>query len=138
MSAVLTTTQWQLLDFLKAYIRDHRGLSPSYEEIRVAMGWKTKGNVNGHLTALASRGFIRWRPAMQRSIELADGPISLNLPAEVAKAVRRAASERGITTEKFIVGALCEKLNLGSSIPCSLSRETPSSDRSAPTASISS
>jgi repressor LexA len=53
----LTTKQTALLNYLRFYFeRNH--YAPTYEEIRVGMGWSTKSLVDYQLTQLEAAGYI--------------------------------------------------------------------------------
>jgi len=67
----LTTKQVTLLNFLSEYFeRNH--YAPTYEEIRVGLGWSSKSLVDYHLTALEKAGCIAREFASPRTIVLTD------------------------------------------------------------------
>lgn len=53
----MTKRQKQLLDFIAAYIGEH-GICPSYDEMRDALGLKSKSNINRIVVALIDRGYL--------------------------------------------------------------------------------
>jgi len=54
----LTRAQQELLDFIRTYIKDHGGVSPSFDEMKDAMGLASKSNIHRIITALEERGHI--------------------------------------------------------------------------------
>ncbi len=68
----LTHAQHDAFNFIKAYIVENDGVSPSYDEIRVAFGLKSKSGVVRLVEALKERGYIRCLPHTARSITLVD------------------------------------------------------------------
>lgn len=68
----MTTRQLELLDFIKAYIAEHR-TPPSYEEMMNAMGLKSKSGIHRIVKALVERGEIVQLRGRARSIEIATG-----------------------------------------------------------------
>lgn len=67
--AGLTPKQSKLLDYLRAFIAEHR-YSPSFDEIQIALGLKSKSGVHRLVTALEQRGYARRIPGYARSIEV--------------------------------------------------------------------
>lgn len=55
----LTDVQRQLLDWLEEYIFQH-GYSPSTQQLREAIAWKSVSAVRYHLRALRDKGWINW------------------------------------------------------------------------------
>ena len=79
--ADLTDRQQTIYDFIRQYIGE-RGMSPSYEEIRKALHFRSYNSVQKHLKKLEEKGCIKspWGNR-KRALELADpGPMSLTLP----------------------------------------------------------
>lgn len=75
---MLTALQHQCLLFLDAEIKRTRGVAPSFEEMRIAAGLKSKSGIHRLVKALEERGFIRRLPQRARSIEV------LRLPGDIA------------------------------------------------------
>ncbi len=74
---MLTRKQRELL----AIITDHlarTGISPSFEEMKAALGLRSKSGVHRLITALEERGFIRRLPHRARALEV------LKLPEDMA------------------------------------------------------
>lgn len=66
---MLTRKQHELLIFLHRRIRES-GISPSFEEMKDALGLKSKSGVHRLITALEEREFIRRLPHRARAIEV--------------------------------------------------------------------
>jgi repressor LexA len=64
-----TQKQRQLLDFLRA---KQGGVAPSYDEMKDALGLKSKSGVVRLVAALEERGLIRRLPFRKRSIVIAE------------------------------------------------------------------
>jgi len=63
----LTTRMRDLLGFIKEYTAKH-GVSPSYDEMRDALGIASKSGIHRLVISLERRGHIRREPAMARTI----------------------------------------------------------------------
>lgn len=63
----LTPRQRKCLAFIKRYEAAH-GLAPTLEEMRVALGCRSRGSVHSVLTALERRGRIRRLPRFARAL----------------------------------------------------------------------
>jgi SOS-response transcriptional repressor LexA len=66
---MLTRSQAQLLQFIDRYVRQ-AGVAPSFDEMRVALGQRSKSCIHRLITALQERGFIRRLPSRARAIEV--------------------------------------------------------------------
>ena len=66
----MTRRQAAILSFLETYLRDNDGHSPSMEEIREALGIKSKSTVYYNVLALAAHGQIIWEPHLARTIRI--------------------------------------------------------------------
>jgi repressor LexA len=74
--AMLTKKQHELL----LYIHEHlgaEGVSPSFDEMKEALGLKSKSGIHRLITGLVERGFIRRLPHRARAVEV------LRLPGEL-------------------------------------------------------
>ncbi|PAL20786.1 transcriptional repressor LexA [Sphingopyxis sp. GW247-27LB] len=78
---MLTAKQHELLHFIQQRL-DASGISPSFEEMKEALGLKSKSGIHRLISALEERGFLRRLPNRARALEV------LKLP-EAAKAVVR-------------------------------------------------
>jgi hypothetical protein len=67
----LTPQQRVLMDYLIAYIGEHR-YSPTYQEIARHFGYRSLSTVYEHLQKLESKGIIRTEYMKRRSIELVE------------------------------------------------------------------
>jgi len=65
----ITPQQQRILDFIDRYARAH-GYSPTYDEIRQALGLSTKSLVSHHLRRLQALGYLELRHNSPRSIHL--------------------------------------------------------------------
>lgn len=92
---MLTPRQHDLLKYIKAYIAEHDGVSPSIEEMQAALGLKSKSGIVRFLGRLEERGAIRRRRYMARSIDVLRKPGSGDVLEEVAAAVKRLQGEAG-------------------------------------------
>ena len=66
---MLTKKQQQLLTFIDQRVSES-GVSPSFEEMKEALGLKSKSGVHRLITALEERGFIRRLPHRARALEV--------------------------------------------------------------------
>ncbi|KQZ71835.1 LexA family transcriptional regulator [Sphingopyxis sp. Root214] len=77
---MLTAKQHELLHFIQERL-DTSGISPSFEEMKEALGLKSKSGIHRLISALEERGFLRRLPNRARALEV------LKVP-EAAKPVR--------------------------------------------------
>ena len=77
---MLTAKQHELLHFIQERL-DSSGISPSFEEMKEALGLKSKSGIHRLISALEERGFLRRLPNRARALEV------LKVP-EAAKPVR--------------------------------------------------
>ncbi|RMF14316.1 MAG: transcriptional repressor LexA [Alphaproteobacteria bacterium] len=66
---MLTPKQHELLRFIQRRIEES-GVAPSFEEMKDAMGLRSKSGIHRLITALEERGFIRRLPNRARAVEL--------------------------------------------------------------------
>lgn len=66
----MTPKQKQLLDFIGNYAITHDGVCPSYEEMKRAMGLKSKSGIHRLVVALEERGHISRHAFRARAIDL--------------------------------------------------------------------
>jgi repressor LexA len=94
---MLTRKQRELLQFIQERLAD-TGISPSFDEMKDALGLKSKSGVHRLITGLEERGFIRRLPHRARALEvmrLSDdqrGEAASRAPAAPAEAGRRGFS----------------------------------------------
>ncbi len=73
---MLTKKQLELLKFLEKKISS-TGVSPSFEEMKFALGLRSKSGIHRLICALEERGFLRKLAHRARSIEILRSPSSL-------------------------------------------------------------
>ena len=78
---MLTRKQHQLLTYIAGHLQEN-GISPSFEEMKDALGLKSKSGVHRLITALEERGFIRRLPHRARALEILRLPGQRNGPAQ--------------------------------------------------------
>ncbi len=82
---MLTRKQKDLLLLIKKHLDDD-GIPPSYDEMKDALGLKSKSGIHRLITALEERGFIRRLPHRARAIEVIRMHDSLShVPTHVAQ-----------------------------------------------------
>ena len=79
---MLTKKQYELLLFIDRRLRES-GVSPSFDEMKEALGLRSKSGIHRLMTGLEERGFIRRLPHRARALEV------LRLPENVAPPPRR-------------------------------------------------
>jgi repressor LexA len=65
----LTAKQLKLFKFIKNYIVK-KNVSPSYDEMKVAIGAKSKCTIGARIKQLVERGWIKKLPGKARSIQI--------------------------------------------------------------------
>ena len=73
---MLTPKQYELLKFIHQRVKE-RGIPPSYDEMKEALGLRSKSGIHRLITALEERGFIRRLPHRARAIEIVKLPDAL-------------------------------------------------------------
>ncbi|MBL0767281.1 transcriptional repressor LexA [Sphingopyxis sp. DHUNG17] len=66
---MLTAKQHELLHFIQERL-DASGISPSFEEMKEALGLKSKSGIHRLISALEERGFLRRLPNRARALEV--------------------------------------------------------------------
>ena len=79
---MLTRKQYELLVFINRRLTDS-GVSPSFEEMKEALGLKSKSGIHRLISGLEERGFIRRLPHRARALEV------VRLPEDTAYAAQR-------------------------------------------------
>jgi len=82
---MLTKKQHELLHFLQRHLGQN-GVSPSFDEMKDALGLKSKSGIHRLISGLEERGFIRRLPHRARAIEV------LRLPEDLARAAEAAGA----------------------------------------------
>ena len=95
---MLTRKQYELLVFINRRLSDG-GVSPSFEEMKEALGLKSKSGIHRLISGLEERGFIRRLPHRARALEV------VRLPEDTAVlGARSRANERGRFSPTVIRG----------------------------------
>lgn len=100
MTVGLTRRQSDLLSFIRATMSAN-GIPPTFDEMRDAVGQKSKSGVHRILVALEERGHIRRMPGRARAIELIDARTAVVNP-EIAAGVRDYARSQLITFDTAV------------------------------------
>lgn len=79
---MLTRKQFELLMFINERIKES-GVSPSFDEMKMALNLKSKSGIHRLITALEERGFIRRLPHRARALEI------IKLPESASPSVAR-------------------------------------------------
>lgn len=80
---MLTAKQHELLHFIQQKL-DASGISPSFEEMKEALGLKSKSGIHRLISALEERGFLRRLPNRARALEvlkIPEGKSATTVPA---------------------------------------------------------
>lgn len=86
---MLTKKQFELLTFINRRLSES-GVSPSFEEMKEALGLKSKSGIHRLITGLEERGFIKRLAHRARALEVTRLPEQASLPDQ-----RPAAPQRG-------------------------------------------
>ena len=73
---MLTAKQYELLMFINQRLRE-TGIPPSFDEMKDALGLRSKSGIHRLITALEERGFIRRLPHRARALEIVRLPETL-------------------------------------------------------------
>ncbi len=66
---MLTRKQYELLVFIQKHLNE-QGISPSFDEMKAALGLKSKSGIHRLITGLEERGFIHRLPHRARALEV--------------------------------------------------------------------
>jgi len=88
---MLTRKQFELLTFINRRLSDS-GVSPSFEEMKEALGLKSKSGIHRLITGLEERGFIKRLAHRARALEVTRLPEQASLGSE-----QRHSPQRGFT-----------------------------------------
>ena len=89
---MLTKKQYQLLMFIDSRLKVV-GISPSFEEMKVALNLKSKSGIHRLITGLEERGFIRRLPYRARALEV------LKLPENTLISSRNVVTQLNTSSE---------------------------------------
>jgi len=76
---MLTRKQYELLTFINQRLADD-GVSPSFEEMKLALGLRSKSGIHRLISGLQERGFIRRLPHRARALEVVKLPEQSAVP----------------------------------------------------------
>jgi repressor LexA len=82
---MLTRKQYELLMFIHERVHE-TGIPPSFDEMKDALGLKSKSGIHRLITALEERGFLRRMEKRARALEI------IKLPENVAETLRPATT----------------------------------------------
>lgn len=107
---MLTRKQYELLVYLDKELRK-KGVSPSFDEMKDALGLKSKSGIHRLITGLEERGFIRRLPHRARAIEV------LRLPDNMDEAPPKAPAK--VTGKRFSANVIEGDFKLPGAVPVS-------------------
>lgn len=87
----MTPRQYQLLGFIESFI-EANGHPPSYEEMKDAMGYKTKSNVADMVNRLIAQGKLCKSPNRKRSIAIPNKSLAAFSSIELRRELLRRAN----------------------------------------------
>src|SRR3954469_8079065 len=80
---MLTKKQYELLLFINQRLNE-QGVSPSFDEMKEALGLRSKSGIHRLITGLEERGFIRRLPHRARALEISRLPENMAPPVTAA------------------------------------------------------
>ena len=83
---MLTRKQLELLDFIRSRI-EAEGVPPSFDEMKEALGLKSKSGIHRLITALEERGFIRRMAHRARALDIVKLPEAMEKPGFAPKVI---------------------------------------------------
>lgn len=95
---MLTRKQFELLMFINERIKE-TGVSPSFDEMKVALNLKSKSGIHRLITALEERGFIRRLAHRARALEIIKLPESASPSVARQKGFQPAVIEGSLNKE---------------------------------------
>jgi len=111
---MLTKKQYELLLFIDRRLKD-QGISPSFDEMKDALGLRSKSGIHRLMTGLEERGFIRRLPHRARALEIIRLPENVSdqhprgsvvtktpLPPNVIKGAFSSEDRRGEATPSHV------------------------------------
>jgi repressor LexA len=82
---MLTRKQHELLLFINSHLQAH-GVSPSFDEMKEALGLKSKSGIHRLITGLEERGFLKRLPHRARALEVVRLPEEVGVPMPMREA----------------------------------------------------
>lgn len=101
---MLTRKQFELLMFINERIKES-GVSPSFDEMKVALDLKSKSGIHRLITALEERGFIRRLPHRARALEIIKLPESASPSVARQKGFQPSVIEGSLNKPEIVVEA---------------------------------
>ncbi|MEO9469077.1 transcriptional repressor LexA [Parasphingorhabdus sp.] len=104
---MLTTKQHELLCFVDERLKE-TGVSPSFEEMKEALGLKSKSGIHRLISALEERDFIRRLPNRARALEvlkLPEGGIVASAPSTVVSMAEARPAPAAAPTRELPIAA---------------------------------
>ena len=92
---MLTNKQHDLLRFIDNQLKS-KGVSPSFDEMKNALGLKSKSGIHRLIKGLEERGFIRRLPHRARALEVIKLPSTLNLSKKQKRAFKPNVIDGGL------------------------------------------
>jgi SOS-response transcriptional repressor LexA len=68
---MLTAKQRRALWFIQEWITEHHGVSPTYEQMRLGLGYASKSHIHRIILSLVERGYIKRIPNRWQSLIVA-------------------------------------------------------------------
>lgn len=96
----LTTRATELLAVIREWRVLHSG-TPTYDQMAVELGVRSKATVHRLVKQLAERGLVRCLPGRHQSVALVE-PQTITLPEDVALSLRHAARAAGRSPEEHV------------------------------------
>lgn len=112
---MLTQKQRDLLYFIHEKMRKD-DVPPSFEEMKEALGLKSKSGIHRLISALVERGYIERLPHRARALEIKRLPESINLGARASNAGRSRATPVNATPAGYDEVPLYGKIAAGTPI----------------------
>jgi repressor LexA len=125
---MLTQKQYELLVFVDSYLKDN-GVSPSFDEMKDALGLKSKSGIHRLITGLEEREYIFRRPNRARALEVRRLPDNARLaghrpsrPAKGlverfgAKVIEGGLADRAATTAQVVELPLYGRIAAGTPV----------------------
>lgn len=104
---MLTRKQHELICFIEDRLAE-TGISPSFEEMKEALGLKSKSGVHRLISALEERGFLRRLPNRARALEVVrapergDRPVAVKSPDNILAFPPRSAPRPALVANDIV------------------------------------
>ena len=99
---MLTNKQHDLLKFIDNQLNS-KGVSPSFDEMKNALGLKSKSGIHRLIKGLEERGFIRRLAHRARALEIIKLPSTLNLSKEQKRAFKPNVIDGGLALNLSLI-----------------------------------